>query len=230
MPDPVFTEADRVAAANATLPSELQGKSAAEVAAYYQQRETRLQADLRTAQAAATPAPITRVEVKTPKNEDFWTDPAGSVVTAIKAQSITREEFNNASEFVRKNMTEVAEFLVSQRHEDWKVFKADIDDIMKQVEPAARADSSMWETAYIYARGRKPELAVKASTVVIPTNGAERGSPAAAAVNTVEPDLTGEQEYVRSRLGISKKEYTEAQKNIASGTWFTVDNRPVERR
>jgi hypothetical protein len=213
-----------VAAANATLPAELQGKSAAEVASFYQQRETRLQADLRAAQATP-PAPVSRVDVKTPKNEDFWTDPAGSVQQAIKAGTVSRDEFNNASAWVQKNMTEMSEFLTSQKHADWSVFKADIDDIMSKVEPAARADSNMWETAYIYARGRNPEKAVKPQTTTIVTNGAERGSPAAGAPPPSAPELTAEQEFVRSHMGISKESYQKAQTAIATGTFpLTFDN------
>lgn len=224
MPDePVFTEADRVAAANATLPAELQGKSAADVAKFYQDREVRLQADLRAAQTAQ---PVARVETKTPKNEDFWTDPAGSVNQAIKVGSVSRDEFNNASAFVQRQMTEIAEFLVSQKHEDWKVFKPVIDDIMSKIEPSARADSNMWETAYIHARGLNPEKAVRPATTVIPVaNGAERGAAAASTVTQTEVTLTPEQEYVRSRMGISKDSYVKAQGHIASGTFpLTYDN------
>src|SRR5258707_87864 len=141
MPEPVFTEADRVAAAAAGLPAELQGKSAVEVAAFYQQREARLQADLRTANERQ-PAPVTHVQTEMPKNEDFWTDPKGSVTQAIKAGSISREEFANASAWVQRQMTEMAEFLTKQKHADWDVFAPVILDIMSKVEPAARADSS----------------------------------------------------------------------------------------
>lgn len=231
MPDPVFTEADRVAAATANLPSELQGKSAADVAKYYQDRETRLQADLRTAREAQPPAPIARVEVKTPKNEDFWTDPAGSVNQAIKAGSVTREEFQNASAWVQRQMTEMAEFLTKQKHADWDVFAPVINDIMSKIEPAARADSNMWETAYIHARGLNPEKAVKSNTVVIPNGGPERGAPAAVVVTPTEVQLTAEQEFVRSRMGISKESYLTAKDHIAKGTFpLTMDNRPMERR
>jgi hypothetical protein len=229
--EPVFSEADRVAAANATLPTELQGKSVAEVAAYYQQRETRLQADLRTAQAAVPVAPVSTVKVETPKNEDFWTNPSGAVQAAVKAGSVSREEFANASAWVQRQMTEIAEFLVAQKHEDWKVFKADIDDIMSKIEPAARADSNMWETAYIYARGRNPEKAVKAQTSIISTTGVERGAPAAATVTATEVQLTSEQEFVRSRMGITKEAYIEAQGHITRGTFpLTFDNRDAGRR
>lgn len=227
MPEPVFTEADRVAAATAALPAELQGKSAAEVAKFYQDREVKLQSDLRAAQTAA---PVVRVETKTPDNADFWTDPKGSVQQAIKAGSVTREEFSNASAFVQRQMTEMAEFLTSQKHSDWKLFKADIDDIMSKIEPAARADSNMWETAYIYAVGRNPERAVQArtNTVVIPTQAAERGAPAASTVTTPEVTLTPEQEFVRSHMNISKEAYIKAQGHIASGTLpLTYDNRSV---
>ena len=234
MPDPVFSEADRVAAASASLPAELQGKSAAEVATYYQQREAQLQKDLRAAQTPSNPAPVVRVETKTPKNEDFWTDPAGSVNQAIKVGTVSRDEFNNASAFVQRQMTEMAEYLTSQKHADWKLFKADIDDIMSKVEPGARADSNMWETAYIYAVGRNPERAVQArsATVVIPTaGGPERGSPAAGAPPAAAPELTAEQEFVRSRMGISKESYIEAQKHIQAGTFpLTYDNREAGRR
>jgi hypothetical protein len=231
MPEPVFTEADRVAAANATLPTELQGKSAAEVAKFYQDRETKLQADLRAAQTQ--PAPVATVKTKTPDNADFWTDPAGSVQTAIKAGSVTREEFANASAFVQRQMTEMAEFLTAQKHTDWKLFKADIDDIMSKVEPGARADSNMWETAYIYAVGRNPERAVQArsQTVVIPTQGVERGAAATTTVTTPTPELTVEQEFVRSHMGITKEAYLDANKHIQAGTFpLTYDNREVGRR
>jgi hypothetical protein len=228
VPDPVFTEADRVTAANATLPTELQGKSAAEVAAYYQRQVTKLEGDLRTATA---PPPVTRVEVKIPKNEDFWTDPAGSVATAIKAGSITREEFNNASAFVQRQMTEMAEFLTKQKHADWDVFAPVINDIMSKIEPAARADGGMWETAYIHARGLNPEKAVKPNTVALPANGVERGAPAPTTVTTTEVTLTAEQEFVRSHMGISKEAYIKAQGHIANGTFpLTMDNREAARR
>ena len=227
MPDPVFTEADRVAAATAALPAELQGKSAAEVAVYYQKQTQQLQQQLQDAQR---PAPVVHVETKTPKNEDFWTDPQGSVNQAIKAGSVTREEFANASAFVQRQMTEMAEFLTKQKHADWDVFAPVINDIMSKVEPATRADSNMWETAYIHARGLNPEKAVKPNMVTLPP-GPERGSPAPGAPPPAAPELTAEQEFVRSRMGISKEAYIEAQGHIAKGTFpLTFDNRDAGRR
>jgi hypothetical protein len=208
----------------------LQGKSAAEVAAYYQRENAKLATDLRQARETP-PAPITRVEARVPENADFWTDPKGSVTQAIKAGSVSREEFNNASAWVQRQMTEMAEFLTKQKHADWDVFAPVINDIMSKIEPAARADSTMWETAYIHARGLNPEKAVRQAVVPVPAAGPERGSPGASAPPPPEAELTSEQEYVRSRMGISKESYRDAQKHIASGTWpLTVDNREAARR
>jgi len=225
MPDePLFNE--RVPGNDPNLPAELQGKSAADVAAYYKQREANIvkEANDRIA-AAVVPPPVPHV----PDSGDFWKDPAKAVRDQVAATSVSREEFTRASNSVQANMIEMSEFLVSQKFPDWKVFKPMIDDIMSKCDPWTKTDRTMWESAYYYAKGRNPQLIQQAPTPPVTIVSAERGAAAPSNPGPAAPVLNTDEAWVADHLGLTPTEYSEAKENMGKvgSLPLTYDNRNV---
>lgn len=222
--EPLFNE--RVPANDPNLPAELQGKSAAEVAAFYRTRETQIvkEANDRIAAAVVVPA-----AVKTPDSGDFWKDPAKAVRDQVAATSVSREEFQRASNSVQANMIEMSEFLVAQKFSDWKIFKPMIDDIMSKCDPWAKTDRTMWESAYYYAKGRNPQLIQQPTAPATVIASAERGNPAPINPGPAAPVLTTDEAWVADHLGITSAEYSAAKENMGKigSLPLTYDNRNI---
>src|SRR5438552_2666175 len=89
---PVFGEQDRVPGGGGTgdndLPAELKGKTAAEIARYYRDRETALRAEL----DARPPASVTPPPEVRPTNAEWWNDPNVSADKRIEAKAFTKAE------------------------------------------------------------------------------------------------------------------------------------------
>ena len=89
------------------LPENLRGKSTAEIVRYYQDREATLTTRIEQAQRSnnnVSPEPPAD-----PSAAEFWNDPS----KAVKAVAVSREEFNAASESVRRSMVIVAQIRIT---------------------------------------------------------------------------------------------------------------------
>lgn len=151
MGSPVFGAVDRVTPpADDGLPAELKGKSPAEIARFYQERETSLRAELDARPPAlVTPPP----EPPQPSNTDFWNNPGVTVDKKIEAKAFTKAEWDKVAAQLRPNFIWLAKRQVQERHPDFHRVEKEIDIIMKGVPDFQQTDPSMWETVYIQAKG-----------------------------------------------------------------------------
>jgi hypothetical protein len=202
------------------LPAELQGKTPGEIAAFYQQRERQLRAQMderNTPPAATPPAPALAVE---PSAAEFWTDPIGTV----KKTTVSREEFNTAAIAVQRSLVKVAKMAIQQAHADWPRWSKDIENLMSTYPLHLQADEQQWETAYVYIKGLNfdKEAALRPAG----SSGGEAPSPSPTPAPKPE-ELSREQANVVDRMGLSKEKYFKARDGLASGNWpgMTFDTR-----
>lgn len=205
-----------------SLPNELQGKTAAEIAEYYRTREANLQAEndrLRTA-ALSTPPPPPPPPSEPPTGFD-WSNPEGY----IKKQTISREEFQQATAAVRQQMIQTARFLAKANHPDWDKWGKDIDNIMMTMNADAQANQQQWEVAYTHVKGQAFDKEVAAARAAALKQGSEPPSPPPSAPPKAT-ELTPEQARIASRFGLSKEQYLKAEEGLATGKWpLTFDNK-----
>jgi hypothetical protein len=222
--DPVFDANDRVpdGGGGDGLPAELAGKSPAEIARFYQERETRLRAELTTA------PPVTK--------ETFWNDPAKSTREILAKNGVSREEYEMIRKTTAPALIYAAKASVKEQHPDFDRVKDEIDKIMATVPEWQHTDPNMWETAYTYAKGRAHERLAAEDRVKPPVSTGEVVQPGGTApppnadLSTVTlPGLKPTQNAgsVADRLGVSHDSYRKSQK-ILDGDGLlplTVDNR-----
>lgn len=221
MPEPLFTQDERVDPTpgdSSTLPVELQGKSAEEVAQFYQQREAQLRREINRPAPAVPPAKRADVSAA-----DLWADPKASVESMINKQAPSRDEFDRASAFVQTNMVEVAQMLMRQKHPDFDKYANEIGSLMAKTERWMQADLNTWQTAYTYVKGTKVDQLVADATARA-TMGAEPVNPAS--ITPAPPRvLRPEELFVCEHMGISPDSYRKAEQNIVSGAWpMTMNN------
>jgi hypothetical protein len=154
MGSPVFGPGDRVAVPPDTsgLPAELVGKSPAEIARYYQDRETAIRAELDARPLAAPPARVTPPPEPPPSNTEFWNDPNAAVDRKL-AKAMSKEEFDRVAASMRPNFIYLAKKQCMENHADFNRVAKEIGDMMAKVPDYAQTDPSMWETVYYQAKG-----------------------------------------------------------------------------
>lgn len=223
MPDPLFSPEERVnqTPPASALPEHLKGKSADEVAQFYQQREEGLQRQL--AEANRRPAEVIPPKREPPSTSEFWSDPAKAVDAAIRAGAPSRQEFERGSAFVQTNMIEVARMVTRQKHPDFAKYESEIQQLINRCDPWMQADFNTWETSYNYIRGTHVDQ--------IAQDAAARATMGAEGVNPPPPEpakprvVTEQEKFVCDRLGISPEKYNKAISNMAAGSWpLTMNN------
>lgn len=223
---PVFDREERVPTpkeGNSSLPPELQGKSAEEVAAYYQHREQEVQLrEQQRREAAARTTPPTPDRTP-PSSADFWTDPAKSTEAMITAKAVTHEQFNQLTSQVQQGLIGAARITAREAHSDWNEYDSDIRRIMEQFDPWARANSQLWETAYVHAKGLRHDADVSAAR--------ESTSRIAEPVTPVPPEpekpivLSAVQMELARGLELGEERFKQGIKRQAESTFpFTFDN------
>jgi hypothetical protein len=151
MASPVFGAADRVNSPpnNDGLPAELVGKSPAEIARYYTDREASLRAELDARPPArVTPPP----EPPAPTNTEFWNDPNAAVDRKL-AKAMTKDEFDRVAASMRPNFIWLAKKQCMENHPDFRRVEKEINEMMARVPDYSQTDPSMWETVYFQAKG-----------------------------------------------------------------------------
>lgn len=237
---PVFGAEDRVPGGGSGddgIPAELKGKSAAEIAKFYRDRETALRAELdaRPPARVATPPP----PEPPPTNAEFWNDPNAAVDRKL-AKAMSKEEFDRVAASIRPNLIWIAREQVKRNHPaDFHRIEKEIDTIMKQVPDYQQTDPSMWETVYIQAKGYAHDRLSaedRANPPVIigePGNPGGVAPPAAADLYKVTAPGVSSGEVVKSAgrvadmLGVTHDNYRKASKILDSDGLLplTVDNR-----
>ncbi len=211
MPDTTFKEEDY-----AGLPTELNGKSPAEIAAYYESKATE-----RSPTQPPTNPPNGKLTAA-----DLYTDPAA----AIARVAPTREELASSN----TTLIEAAELVAKSKHPDWDDFAADVKTIMAKCTPEAQRDSQMWETAYYNIKGHKTDELVKAAATAPNAPGGEPptapGAPAPAEEGLRFPEgMETKGKALLEGLDVSRDGYLSARKRIEQGEWpLTMSN--IKRR
>jgi hypothetical protein len=216
MPEPIF---ERVPAPGSNeLPPELVGKSAAEVAAFYQNREKTIVDTARKAIATASagnpqppapPAPV-RTVVTTPTPE----------------APITRAELDSKLATSAKTLIATAQMLAAQGRSDWNKWFPQVNAIVGTLPEGDQVDPQIWITAYDSVRGKNVDSitadAVKAATTPV---GAE--PVAGAPITPTAPQPLGVTEKrVINGLGISEETYRQGAERIEQGAWpLTMNNK-----
>ena len=206
MPEPVFSEADRVTVNN-NLPAELKGVTdPAKIAAYYQRREGELREQLR----AAPPQQRSSVVIEQ-RTDD-------------KDKPITQAEAEGA----RSTLIEAAKTQAAVGKPYWDRLRADIDKLMEPLAPEDKVNFKVWETCYYTLLGMNKtkfdeEDRVKAAEAT--RLAAERSSAPPAAQEAPAPLPVEVTSKVLPGLGISEKSYRDAQDHISAGRWpLTAEN------
>jgi hypothetical protein len=238
MGSPVFGAADRVGSPpnNEGLPAELVGKSPAEIAKFYQDREVALRAELDRAPARGVAPPP---EPPAPSTFD-WTDPNKAVNSIISAKAMTKEEFDRVSAQLRPNFIWMAKKQCMERHADFHRVEKEITDMISKVPDYAQTDPSMWETVYFQAKGIAHDRLAAEDRAAPPVVVGEPVGPGGVAppmnadlYKVTLPGVTDKRGQPKSAggvadmLGVTHDQYRNSQK-ILDGDGLlplTVDNR-----
>jgi hypothetical protein len=223
MPDPVFDQNDRVQTPDFT------GKTPAEIAQHYQERERRLVAEAarRIDNAERPPAPP-RNDQPSYTNETFAERPLDTAREVLAREGVTRQEFDRVVTASTANLIDNARFMASQGKQYWGRLSAIIEQYTASADPMAKVDKSFWETAYNAALG------ANLSTI----QAEERAAAAAASSSSEAPSggstpppaprmLTERENRVVDGLGITSDRFRKAEERMASASPFpiTLDNR-----
>jgi hypothetical protein len=235
---PVFGVDDRVAGGGGdSLPAELKGKSPAEIAKFYQDRETSLRAELdaRPPARGVTPPP----EPPAPSNAEFWNDPSKSVDSRIAAKALSKEDFDRTAASVRPALIWAAKNMVKEKYKDFNRVEAKVNEIMKAIPEWQHTDPVMWETVFVQARGYEYERLSTEDRVKPPViigepvgPGGTPPTPNADLYQVTAPGVSKDGTVksagrVADQLGVSHDAYRKSQK-ILDGDGLlplTVDNR-----
>ncbi|SRR6266478_3233285 len=241
MGSPVFGAQDRVDPPGGdNLPAELKGKSAAEIAAYYQAREAALRTELDTRPpASVTPPP----EPPPPDKAEWWNDPNASVDKRIAAKALTKAEWDRAAASIRPSLIWMAKKQVMEKHADFLRVEKEVDTIMKQVPDFQQTDPSMWETVYIQAKGFAHERLSAEDRANPPTIIGEPGNPGGTAPpsdadlykvtlpgTSNQPGVVKSAGRVADMLGVTHDQYRKSDKILQGDGLLplTIDNRRVK--
>lgn len=233
-PDPAFDSGDKTTTTTSTddgLPAELKGKSAAEVHQFYVNRESQYADELARERARKTSS---EPSSQRPSAADFYNDPATATERIVSDKAVTKDEFQRTVAGAVPGLIAAARAATRDKFQrssdssllrDFDRFVSDIESLMSRCTPEQQMQPYMWETAFYQVRG------LKAGQLVVEAEARGKGIIAEqvtpAAPEPVKPkELTSEQRYITSRIGISEKQYQEAQQKLGSNIWpLTVDNR-----
>lgn len=195
MPDPVIGKDDAVD--DSALPPELQGKSAADIAAYYQRREAVLLDRINR-----VPPP----EKKEPEEKfDIFNDAEGSVDRLVtKKVSAAVDAVSTAAQ---PSLINAARITVREKHPDFNEFEAEITKRMKTMSAEAQMNPEFWDLTYKVVKGENTDRLVEkarkeASIVEKPT---PPGTP------PPKPrELSDDEKSVAAKMGISHDKYRDS--------------------
>jgi hypothetical protein len=226
MPDPVFTEADRVGA-NSSLPSELVGMTPAQIAAHYQQENQRVRQAAQQAIASASAGPP---QPATPRvsQADFDNDPAAATRSILSTEGVTRTEFQQLTGAARETLVRTAKFQASQGKPYWNRFSSQIEQIAQGSDPMALLDASFWETCYNAVIGQNiatiqnEERAAAQAAASASSEGVSNGSTPPPAPRM----LTQKEMAICDGLGITHDQFRRGEENMQKNVFpVTLDNR-----
>ena len=211
MPDPMFTIEERSSQSADGLPAELQGKSPADIAKYYQNRERQIIDKAKDAiRASGTPLPPpTRV---TMERATETTVPAG--------------ELDGARATLRETAKQAAK---NRNNKYWSRFESDIETVMAKMGTEQQCDFNYWEAVYHNLVGQNKDKLENEEREAATTAARLVSERPAGGLETPIPDqplpavVTGK---ICPGLEISEKQYRTASEKMSSGVWpLTFDSK-----
>lgn len=195
------------------LPAELQGKTPAEIATYYADRESNILANARRMVNEA--------------QETNRSTPPEAPRTPPTTDPVTRDEFNSVLAASQDGLIQVAQMTASQGKPDWARLLPEIRKVMDQMNPLQKVNSAVWEEAYFNVRGRMTDtLVTEARRSAL---GLEQPAPPPAAP-TPPRSYTSDEMRVIEGLGVTSEMYGDTEKKLADNFQpFTTDNRNQRR-
>jgi hypothetical protein len=210
-----FPAVDATDAVNAgSLPPELVGKTPAEIATYYADRESTILENARNmvneARAGANnnPPPTNTPPPNTPP-----TDP----------KFVTQDQLNNLTASAQAGLIYVAQQQASIGKPDWSRLLPEIKKIVEKLEPGLQIQADIWAETYYNVRGRMTDtLVTEARNTAL---GLEPPSPPITAPPK-ERTFTSDELSVIEGCGITPAMYVDADDKLTKGYQpFTTDNR-----
>src|SRR5271166_146184 len=209
---PVFGADERVESAPqlpAELVAKLKDKSAAQQTAiiidYYSTRE---KAIIKQAKEA--------IRTQTPVREE------GTTVRIERSLDTPPVVQPGELDGARSTLIAAAKVQAARDKKYWDRFLPDIEKIMANMTPEYRVNFEYWETAYYNLVGMNKALldteekAAEARAVQLTAERASAGAETPAIVAPLPSTVTGK---ILPGLGISEKQYRDAQTNIDKGVW-----------
>ena len=214
-PNPVFDYGD--------LPAELNGKSGAEIAAYYREQAA-AQAPNRNPDP---PAPDPSSPITT--NQEWYTNPEAAARKIVSGIAVSKGEFERIQRDAIPGLIAVARMTVRDKHSaDWANFEADVNTAMRSLSADLQLDPMQWETAYYYVKGLRHDKDVQTARESATTNSSGAELPSGASITPPTPvPLNAEQKYVAEHMGITEDSYKRAKARLETGQWpVTYSNVP----
>jgi hypothetical protein len=192
------------------VPSELAGKSAAEIAAYYVDREATIMENARrmvTEAREGTPPPVPPVPPTSPK--------AG--------ETVSRDEFNQMAGAAQQGLIQMAQMTASTGKEYWTRVLPEVKKIVEAMPPLMQINSEVWNEAYFNVVGRMSTTLMQ--EVRNRALGLEPPSPPPTAPEKARV-FTEDETRVISGLGVTPQMYADAEKKLETNHQpFTTDTR-----
>lgn len=225
------------------LPKELEGKTPEEIAAYYETKIGEQKGFYEQAldrlgsgsdpEGNTTPPPPKKVTVG-----EFMADPEGSTRQMITEQSVSKAEWNAATQMARDNFIYLAEQRAKEKLKaeadksgdtfDWERIKPLLSDLTSKMDPISLTNPDTWTSMYYYNRGRVLNT-LRQEAVTRAMMPAESGTAGGSAP---PPDiqLSPEQESVAVGFGLTADTYKTAMKGMkVHDLPLTRDNRGGRR-
>lgn len=246
--EPAFSASDRVDGGGGgntppedDLPEELKGKSPAEVARFFRERERILKSSyedhLNDLESRRQPEPKATepTEAKPRATKQEWlSDPNRVLDEALAEKAVSKADFTNLTTSQQDNLIWAAKSRAKEelRAEiergggtfHWDTLSKELDAIMAQVLPANKTSTETWKTAYNYAVGQNVSKITK-EAVTKATMPAEAVRPG----GNVKPkpaELSRDEKSVAEGLGLSDESFLKAKDNMEKQKWpLTMDNR-----
>jgi len=240
MPDPLFTQDDRVAP---PLPAELQGRTPQQIAAYYADRERTIRAEAQAAIANAgangptpgsrdggTPPELyrapgpPRVEVT---KESFENDPMAASRELINREAVSRQEWNMMTGAVQGTLIETAKERAKAGKQYWTRLEGVIGMLTKDADPLSKLDSGFWVMAYNAALGQELGRLQQEDAAAAASARASAEAPSGGSLPPPAPrELSHDEMRVVTGLGLTPDIYRAAEDRMKNNRFpVTLDNR-----
>jgi hypothetical protein len=197
---------------NGGLPPELQGKTPAEIAAYYADRESTILDNAR------------RMVNEARESNNNPPPPTGTTPPGTPdPKFVTQEQLANLTASAQAGLIQMAQMTASTGKGDWNRLLPEIKKIVESLPAAQQINSEIWSEAYYNVRGRMTDTFItEARNIALGLEPPSAPPPPAAKPRVYTP---GELSVIEG-CGITPEMYADAETKLQTGYQpFTTDNR-----